>query len=89
MIIFLYSFVYKKKMLAKRSKTSKKCIVALKFKTPLKDLYSKYEIVFSDRNVTSIEVDQVDKIDSLTFFDESRKLHKCMLSTIDFNNASE
>lgn len=76
-------------MLAKRSKTTKKCVIALKFKTQLKDLYSKYEIVFSDRNVTSIEVDQVDKIDNLTFFDESRKLHKCMLSTIDFNNASE
>ena len=75
---------------AKRIKTTnKKCLFAVRFKSSLKELYAKYDIVFSDTNVTNLELECTDKVETLTFMDESRKLHKCMLSTIDFNNSSE
>jgi hypothetical protein len=71
--------------MSKRSKTSKKIPFAVRFSLSLKDLYSKYEIQFNDKNVTKLDLEANDKVETLTFFDESRKMHRCMLSKIDFS----
>ena len=73
----------------KRQKLSKKLIFAIKFRLSMKDIFSKYEIICNDTNVTNLDIEAPDKIESLSFVDESRKIHKCMLSNIDFTNGTE
>jgi hypothetical protein len=71
--------------MSKRQKTIKKFPFAIRFSLSLKDLYSKYEIQFTDKNVTNLEIEPNNAVEALTYFDESRKMHRCMLSKIDFS----
>ena len=61
-----------------KRKGVKKVIFALKLTSTLKDIHTKYELVSLNKNITSL--------DSLIFLDESRKIHKCVLSIPDFTN---
>lgn len=74
-LIYYFSFVKMTKIL-----------FSLKLSSPIEDLYSKYELSFEEQNTTNIE--PIETVDSLSFIDESRKIHKCMLSSIDFSNAN-
>lgn len=51
----------------------------------LKDIHSKYDMFKSDQglNTTNIELETVE---TLSFLDDTRKSHKCILSRVDFGN---
>lgn len=49
----------------------------------LKEIHRKYEIAADQTNITSIEA--IENSEVLQFMDETRKLHKCILSKIDFS----
>lgn len=69
---------------AKRKPSAKKIPFALSFGSTLSEVFQKYEVMFDERNVTTIDVD----MDTLSYQDEAKKPHKCILSRIDFNNGS-
>ena len=73
-----------------KRKCVKKLLVAIRFKSNPKDLYTKYEVLFKEKNVTALDMESsAERMDTLAFLDESRKLHKCMLSSIDFSSGQE
>lgn len=73
-----------------KRKCVKKLPFAIRFKINPKDLFTKYEILFKDKNVTAIDLESsAERIESLTFFDESRKHHTCILSLTDFSSGQE
>ena len=57
----------------------------------VKDIHAKYELNFTENNFTNIKTDleSSNEINSLVFLDEARKIHKCILTKIDFTNSSE
>lgn len=69
----------------KTSKTTKpsKHLFTIKLSLPLKETYAKYDITFENKNVTGIE----EILGTLTYTDETRKLHHCLVSTIDFDKS--
>jgi hypothetical protein len=71
------------------SKSSRKTNTnfSLKISSSLKDVHSKYELVFPERNITNIENNE-NCVESLSYLDESKRIHKCMLSKLDFSNPS-
>jgi hypothetical protein len=64
----------------------RKIVFSLKFSSPIKDIHSKYELACCEQNITTITPELGENIENLSFLDESRKIHKCMLSKIDLNN---
>lgn len=63
----------------KTNKTSRH-VFTIRLTLPLKETYSKYNIEFENKNVTGIE----EILGTLTYTDETRKIHHCLLSKIDF-----
>ena len=63
-----------------KRKIAKKYIFSIKLTLSLKETYSKYDIVFSNKNVTCID----EILGSLNYIDETRKIHSCLISKIDF-----
>ena len=49
------------------------------------EIYSKYDLVFSNKNVT--DIDEI--LGSLTYIDETRKVHSCLISKIDFTSGKK
>lgn len=72
-----------------KRKCIKKFPFAIKFKLPLKDLFTKYEMKFNESLITTLDIDPDEKMETLSFMDEARKVHKCMLSKIDFQNSQD
>lgn len=68
-----------------KRKTTKKYVFGIKLTLSLKETYSKYDIVFSNKNVTGIE----EILGSLNYIDETRKVHSCLISKIDFTNGKK
>lgn len=77
-----------RKTTSKKSSSAQKSNFSVKFSSSLKEVHSKYELNFPDKNVTNIENDVSVSVDTLSYLDESKKIHKCMLSKIDFTNAN-
>ena len=65
-----------------KRKTTKKYFFTVHLSLSIKETYSKYDILFENKNVTGID----EILGSLTYTDETRKLHHCLISTIDFNS---
>jgi len=62
---------------------SKKSTFDLKLSASnIKEIHRKYELASEQNNTTSIET--IENSETLQFLDETRKIHKCMLSKIDF-----
>ena len=68
-----------------KRKTAKKYIFNIKLSLSLKETYSKYDIIFSNKNVTGIE----EILGSLNYIDETRKVHSCLISSIDFTSGKK
>lgn len=65
---------------------SKKSTFDLKLSaSSVKEIHRKYELTTDQFNTTSIE--SIENSETLQFLDETRKIHKCMLSKIDFNGS--
>jgi hypothetical protein len=65
-----------------KRKTTKKYFFTIRLSLSIKETYSKYDIAFENKNVTGID----EILGSLTYTDETRKLHHCLISKIDFNS---
>ena len=68
-----------------KRKTTKKYIFSIRLPLSLKETYTKYGIEFNSSNVTGIE----EILGSLNFVDETRKMHHCLISSIDFNSGKK
>lgn len=68
-----------------KRKTTKKYIFSIRLPLSLKETYTKYGIEFNSSNVTGIE----EILGSLNFVDETRKMHHCLISSIDFSSGKK
>ena len=66
-----------------KRKTSKKYIFNICIPLSLLETYAKYDICFENKEVTCID----EILGSLSYVDETRKLHHCLVSSIDFNKS--
>lgn len=71
-------------MATKRSK-NKKYIFTLKFSASPTEIFAKYDLIYKDSHTTTIDMSDVDNV---CYADESKRIHKCMISKIDFSTPS-
>ena len=69
--------------MASKRKTVKKYIFTLKFSCTPSEVISKYDLSYKDTGkTTNIDIPEVETV---CYTDESKKIHKCMISKIDFS----
>jgi hypothetical protein len=68
-----------------KRKTTKKHVFTIPLAISLNELYAKYGLECSVSNVTG--VDEI--LGSLSYVDESRKMHHCLISSIHFNSGKK